>query len=60
MPQSFCRMATELSREMAHTNIGEKLLMDFAAACSELANMEKNPKLDGRFMTMFLSPKSSR
>ena len=47
-------------REMAHTNIGEKLLMDFAAACSELANMEKNPKLDGRFMTMFLSPKSSR
>ena len=47
-------------REMAHTNIGEELLMDFAAACSELANMEKNPKLDGRFMTMFLSPKSSR
>ena len=44
-------------REMAHTNIGEKLLMDFAAACGELANMEKNPKLDGRFMTMFLSPK---
>ena len=40
-------------REMAHTNIGEKLLMDFAAACGELANMEKNPKLDGRFMTMF-------
>lgn len=47
-------------REMAHTNIGEKLLMDFAAACGELANMEKNPKLDGRFMTMFLSPKNTK
>lgn len=47
-------------REMAHTNIGEKLLMDFAAACSEVANMEKNPKLDGRFMTMFLSPKNNK
>lgn len=47
-------------REMAHTNIGEKLLMEFASACSELANMEKNPKLDGRFMTMFLSPKNAK
>ena len=47
-------------REMAHTNIGEKLLKDFAAACAEIANMEKNPKLDGRFMTMFLSPKNNK
>ncbi len=44
-------------REMAHTNLGEKLLMDFAEACSEIANMEKNPKLEGRFMAMFLTPK---
>ena len=47
-------------REMAHTNIGEKLLLDFAEACSEIANMEKNPKLDGRFMAMFLTPKNSK
>ena len=47
-------------REMAHTNIGEKLLMDFAAACAETATMEKNPKLEGRFMTIFLAPKSSK
>ena len=47
-------------REMAHTNIGEKLLMDFAEACSEVAAMEKNPKLEGRFMAMFLTPKSSK
>ena len=47
-------------REMAHTNLGEKLLVDFAAACSEIANMEKNPKLEGRFMAMFLTPKNSK
>ena len=47
-------------REMAHTNLGEKLLMDFAAACTEIATMEKNPKLEGRFMAMFLTPKNSK
>ena len=47
-------------REMAHTNIGEKLLLTFAEECSEVANMEKNPKLDGRFMAMFLSPKNTK
>ena len=47
-------------REMAHTNIGEKLLIDFAGACAEIANMEKNPKLEGRFMAMFLTPKNSK
>ena len=47
-------------REMAHTNIGEKLLMDFAEACSETAAMEKSPKLEGRFMAIFLAPKSSK
>ena len=47
-------------REMAHTNLGEKLLMDFADACSDVANMEKNPKLEGRFMGMFLTPKNNK
>ena len=47
-------------REMAHTNQGEKLLMDFADACAEQASLEKNPKLEGRFMAMFLSPKNSK
>ena len=45
-------------REMAHTNIGEQLLVQFAEGCAEVANMEKNPKLEGRFMFMFLSPKA--
>ena len=44
-------------REMAHTNLGEKLLVNFADSCAEIASMEKNPKLEGRFMAMFLTPK---
>ena len=47
-------------REMAHTNLGEKLLLEFAEACAEIATTEKNPKLEGRFMAMFLSPKASK
>ena len=44
-------------REMAHTEIGEQLLKDFAAKCADIANLDKNPKLEGRNMSMFLSPK---
>jgi len=46
-------------REMAHTNIGEQILRDFASRCSEVANLDKEPKLEGRNMSMFLSPKSA-
>ena len=44
-------------REMAHTEIGETLLKDFAEKCAEIANLDKAPKLEGRNMSMFLSPK---
>jgi translation initiation factor IF-3 len=47
-------------REMSHTDIGEKLLLRFAEQCSEIATVDKNPKLDGRHMTMFLSPKVAK
>ena len=46
-------------REMAHTHIGEQILRDFAGKCSEVANLDKEPKLEGRNMSMFLSPKSA-
>lgn len=46
-------------REMAHTQIGEQLLNDFADKCSEIASLDKAPKLEGRNMSMFLSPKSA-
>lgn len=44
-------------REMAHTEIGAELLKDFAGKCADIANMDKAPKLEGRNMSMFLSPK---
>lgn len=47
-------------REMAHTNLGEQILRDFADKCSKLANLDKQPKLEGRNMSMFLSPKSAQ
>ena len=47
-------------REMAHTDIGKKLLLKFAEDCAEVAVMDKEPKLEGRHMNMFLSPKVSK
>lgn len=46
-------------REMAHTDIGMRLLRGFAEKCSEIATLDKDPKLEGRHMSMFLSPKQS-
>ena len=47
-------------REMAHTEIGADLLKRFAAGCQEVATMDKDPKLEGRFMSLFLSPKAAK
>ena len=44
-------------REMAHTDIGADLLRDFAEKCAEIANLDKAAKLEGRNMSIFLSPK---
>jgi len=46
-------------REMAHTDIGKQLLLDFAAQCAEFASMDKEPKLEGRHMSIFLSAKTA-
>ena len=47
-------------REMAHTESGEVLLKRFAEGCAEVAVVDKNPKLEGRHMSMFMSPKSGK
>ncbi len=47
-------------REMAHTNLGEQLLKQFGESCAEVATVDKNPKLEGRNMSMFLSPKAAK
>ncbi len=43
-------------REMAHTSIGLTILKRFAEACAEVSTVEKEPKLEGRQMLMFLAP----
>lgn len=47
-------------REMAHTDIGRNLLVKFAEDCGECATLDKEPKLDGRHMSLFLSPKVAK
>ena len=47
-------------REMAHTDIGRDLLLDFAAQCAEVGSMDKEPKLEGRHMSIFLSAKTGK
>ncbi len=47
-------------REMAHTDIGKGLLLKFAEQCGEVATLDKDPKLDGRHMSIFLSPKEAK
>ena len=47
-------------REMAHTEIGKDLLMKFAEQCAEVAALDKEPKLEGRHMSIFLSAKSNK
>lgn len=44
-------------REMAYTDQGRQVLLDFADRVSEVGNIDKPPKMEGRSMVMFLSPK---
>ena len=47
-------------REMAHTDIGRALLDKFAEQCAETASLDKGAKLEGRMMSIFLSPKTGK
>ncbi|MBR0148596.1 MAG: translation initiation factor IF-3 [Lachnospiraceae bacterium] len=44
-------------REMAHMQSAKHILDEFAEALSEVATIEKEPKVEGRNMTMFLTEK---
>jgi translation initiation factor IF-3 len=46
-------------RQVVHSGLGEQQLLKFAEGCAELAVIEKPPKLEGRRMFMFLTPKNS-
>ncbi len=47
-------------RQMAHTELGREVLEQFASRVTEIADIEQNPKLDGRTMTMLLVPKKNK
>ncbi|MEG0075208.1 MAG: translation initiation factor IF-3 [Eubacterium sp.] len=47
-------------REMAYTEQGKKVLLAFAERISDHCTVDKTPKLEGRSMVMFLSPKKDK
>ena len=46
-------------REMAHMEIGYKILENFEQACLDFSIVEKRPVREGRRVTMFLAPKKA-
>ncbi|MFA7514984.1 MAG: translation initiation factor IF-3 [Bacilli bacterium] len=44
-------------RALAHVDLGKDVLIRFADALKDLCEIEKEPKLEGRVMTMVLIPK---
>lgn len=44
-------------REITHTEFGRNVLKRFAEGCAEIADLESNPKLEGRSMFLVLTPK---
>ena len=47
-------------REMAHMNEHKHRLDDFAATLSDISNIEKAPKVEGRTISLVLSPKKNQ
>ncbi len=43
-------------REMAHQSVGREVLLQFASKLEELSKVERSPKMEGRRLTMLLSP----
>ena len=43
-------------REMSHMAIGQEIMNKFREACEELGSVDKPPVLDGRLLSMVISP----
>ena len=43
-------------REMSHVGIGQEIMNKFIDACSEVGSVDKAPVLDGRLLSMVVSP----
>jgi translation initiation factor IF-3 len=46
-------------REMAYTSRGYEVMRQFAAKCEEFGTVDREPKVEGRNMVMFMAPKKS-
>ena len=44
-------------REMAHTELGWKMLNRMAEGMQDIALIENHPRMEGRMLSMILSPK---
>ena len=44
-------------RQMSHTELGEEVMNNFASMLSDIAEVSSKPLLDGKTMTMMLTPK---
>jgi len=47
-------------RQMAHTNIGRQIMIDFAKRLEEYGTVERMPRQEGRFMHMIIAPKAEK
>ena len=47
-------------RELSHPELGEELLKKLEARLTEIAIVEKRPKLEGKNMIMIVSPKANK
>jgi len=47
-------------RQIVHPDLGKKLLLRMAEQVTELANVERQPKLEGKNMIMILAPKQQQ
>ncbi len=44
-------------RQMDHKELGNKVLDTFLSYVEDVCEVEKKPKMEGRYMTMYLNPK---
>jgi len=47
-------------RQIAHTNIGMQIMLDFAKRIEEIGTIERRPLLEGRHMIMIIAPKAEK
>lgn len=47
-------------RQITHSDIGMKVMHDFAERCQEVSTVERRPLMDGRHMIMILAPKAAK